>query len=109
MISATLLHDMADALRCQGQDRLRVLAQGREHGGHATEEARSRRPSGGSEVGGDNQRAIAEIEALGVEVMLEHGLTLTLTRTLTLALALALTAGPGPGPDPDPGPATLHR
>ena len=45
-------------------------------------------------MGGDNQRAIAEIEALGVEVMLEHGLTLTLTRILTLALAL--TAGPGP-------------
>ena len=29
MISANLLHDMADALRCQGQDRLRVLAQRR--------------------------------------------------------------------------------
>ena len=29
VIRATLLHDMADALRCQGQDRLRVLAQGR--------------------------------------------------------------------------------
>ena len=104
MISATLLHDMADALRCQGQDRLRVLAQGREHGGHATEEARSRRPSGGSEVGGDNQRAIAEIEALGVEVMLEHGLTLTLTRILSLSLALALTADPGPFPDRWPWP-----
>ena len=33
--------------------------------GQAAEEAaRSRRPSGGSEVGGDHQRAIAEIEAL---------------------------------------------
>ena len=48
-------------------------------------DARSRRPSGGSEVGGDHQRAIAEIEALGAEVMPDHGLTLTLTRTLTLA------------------------
>jgi hypothetical protein len=36
-------------------------------------------------VGGDHQRAIAEIEALGAEVMPDHGLTLTLTRTLTLA------------------------
>ena len=68
------------------------------------EGARSRRPSGGSEVGGDNQRAIAEIEALGVEVMLEHGLTLTLTRILSLSLALALTADPGPFPDRWPWP-----
>ena len=29
VIRATLFDDMADALRCQGQDRLRVLAQGR--------------------------------------------------------------------------------
>ena len=68
------------------------------------EGARSRRPSGGSEVGGDNQRAIAEIEALGVEVMLEHDLTLTLTRILSLSLALALTADPGPFPDRWPWP-----
>ena len=58
-------------------------------------------------MGGDNQRAIGEIEALGVEVMLEHDLTLTLTRILTLALALALTAGPGPDPDPGPDPAQV--
>ena len=71
--------------------------------GQAAEEAaRSRRPSGGSEVGGDHQRAIAEIEALGAEVMPDHGLALTLTRTLTLVLALALT--PAPGPDHWPWP-----